>query len=251
MKSSRLHSQKSDFAPSQSDVNKSDPPSRAEASGMGAPDGLSVTVSLPRRGRSPEGRQVAHGGCTGGGKPEVRTRRASYRLVPIQFGWSFLSDREKRCITGIPTATYTAKVQAGKSVIKSTTSHSAAVATNAIGSSLDNRSDLFWVMLVRRVIGRRTLTAEPVRVEVTPITITPVSSYLTTQYCAPIIPRSAYQKYQWRHGDVAGLGPHVDTAPTKPIAKLADLGRSLLNDVCRCDPRPQVGCWAERVRRCS
>jgi hypothetical protein len=32
-------------------------------------------------------------------------------------------------------------------VIKITTSQSAAVATNAIGTSLVNRSDLFWVML--------------------------------------------------------------------------------------------------------
>ncbi len=66
------------------------------------------------------------------------------RVVPIQFGWSFLSDREKRRITGIAKATYTAKVQAGKSVIKITTSQSAAVATNAIGISLVNRSDLLW-----------------------------------------------------------------------------------------------------------
>jgi hypothetical protein len=67
--------------------------------------------------------------------------------VPIQFGWSFLSDGEKRFIAGIAKATYTARVQAGKSVIKITTSQSAAVATNAIGSSLVNGSDLFWVVL--------------------------------------------------------------------------------------------------------
>ena len=78
---------------------------------------------------------------------------AAYRLVPIQFGWLFLSDRDRRRIAGIPKATYTGKVQAGKSLIKITTSQSAAVTTNAIGSSLVNRSELFWVMLVRSVIG--------------------------------------------------------------------------------------------------
>ena len=53
----------------------------------------------------------------------------------IQFGWSFLSDREKRRTTGIPTATYTANVQAGtSSVIKIATSQSAAVTTNRIGT---------------------------------------------------------------------------------------------------------------------
>ena len=62
-------------------------------------------------------------------------------------------DREKRCIAGIPKAAYTGKGHAGKSVIKITTSQSAAVATNAIGISLVSRSDLFWVMLVGGVIG--------------------------------------------------------------------------------------------------
>jgi hypothetical protein len=52
----------------------------------------------------------------------------AYRFVPIQFGWTFLSDGEKRFIAGIATATYTAKVQAGKSVIKITTSQGAVCA---------------------------------------------------------------------------------------------------------------------------
>ena len=38
-----------------------DVPWRAEASGMGNPDGLSVTLSLPRRGRSPEDRRSGRG----------------------------------------------------------------------------------------------------------------------------------------------------------------------------------------------
>jgi hypothetical protein len=74
-------------------------------------------------------------------------------VVPIQFGWLFLSDREKRCMAGIPKATYTGKGQAGTSVITITTSQSAAVATNAMGSSLVSRSDLFWVVVVGSVIG--------------------------------------------------------------------------------------------------
>ena len=84
-------------------------------------------------------------------------------MVPIQFGWSFLSDREKRATAGIPKATYTAKAQAGKSVIKITTSQSAAVATNAIGNSLVDRPDLFWVMSFPRFVCRRRITVEPVK----------------------------------------------------------------------------------------
>jgi len=99
--------------------------------------------------------------CAGGWKHEVRTRRAAYGLVPIQFGWSFLSDREKCRTAGIPKATYTANVQAGKSVIKITISQSAAVTTNAIGNSLVDRSDLFWVMLFPRFVCRRRISAEP------------------------------------------------------------------------------------------
>jgi hypothetical protein len=112
---------------------------------------------------------------------EVRIGRAAYRWIPIQFGWSFLSDREKYRTAGIPKATYTAKVQAGKSVIKITTSQSAAVATNAIWNSLVNRSDLFWVMLFPRFACRRRISAEPVRIKATLITITAVSGCLTTQ----------------------------------------------------------------------
>ena len=87
--------------------------------------------------------------------------------VPIQFGWSFLSDREKRRITGIATATYTAKVQAGKSVTTITTSQSAAVATNAIGTSLVNKSDLFLGHVVSSLRMPTHDTAEPVRVKAT------------------------------------------------------------------------------------
>ena len=96
-------------------------------------------------------------------KSEVRTGRAACRLVSIQFGWSFSSDSEKRSTHGIPKATYTTKVQAGKSVIKITTSQSAAVATNAIGNSLVDRPDSFWVMLFPRFVCRRRITVEPVK----------------------------------------------------------------------------------------
>jgi hypothetical protein len=96
-------------------------------------------------------------------KHEVRTGRAACRLVPIQFGWSFSSDSEKRSTHGIPKPTYTTKVQAGKSVIKITTSQSAAVATNAIGNSLAERPDLFWAVLFPRFVCRRRIGIEPVK----------------------------------------------------------------------------------------
>jgi hypothetical protein len=86
-------------------------------------------------------------------KHEVRTGRAACRSVPIQFGWSFSSDSEKRSTHGIPKPTYTTKVQAGKSVIKITTSQSAAVATNAIGNSLADRPVVFWAMLFPRFVA--------------------------------------------------------------------------------------------------
>ena len=96
-------------------------------------------------------------------KHEVRTGRAACRLAPIQFGWPFSPDSENRSTAGIPKATYTAKVQAGKSVIKITTSQSAAVATNAIGNSLVDRPDLFRVMLFPRFVCRRRISVEPVK----------------------------------------------------------------------------------------
>ena len=73
-----------------------------------------------------------------------------------------MSDGEKRRIAGIAKATYTAKVQAGKSLIKITTSQSAAVATNAIGRSLVNGSDLVWVTLFPRFVRCRNTSAESV-----------------------------------------------------------------------------------------
>jgi hypothetical protein len=49
-------------------------------------------------------------------RPTSRDIAAATMSVPIQLVCSFLSDREKPCIAGIPTATYTANVHAGKSV---------------------------------------------------------------------------------------------------------------------------------------
>ena len=88
-------------------------------------------------------------------RPEPRRRSARLvargrRPVPIQCDWSILSEGEKRPIAGIATAIYTAKVQTGKSVIKITTSQSAAEAANAIGSNLVNGSDLFPFVLGER-----------------------------------------------------------------------------------------------------